>query len=170
VSKALIVIDIQNDYFPDGNYPLWNTEVVLERTELAIEAAKAKNIPIVLVQHVAASPTSPFLRAQTQGVEIHPRIRSAAPDAPVVVKTFADSFEKTEFQTTLDKLGVDELLLCGMMTQNCITHTAISKSADGYKVSILGDCCTTVDEMVHEIALGGVAPRVPVITAEQALA
>jgi len=51
------------------------------------------------------------------------------------VKHFADSFEKTKLEETLAKLGVTELLLCGMMTQNCVTHTAISKAAEKYNVS-----------------------------------
>ena len=37
-----------------------------------------------------------------------------------------------------------ELLICGMMTQNGVTHTAISKAAEKYRVAILTDCCTTV--------------------------
>jgi nicotinamidase-related amidase len=50
-----------------------------------------------------------------------------------------------------------------MMTQNCVTHTAISKSAEEYKVAILPDCCTTVSEMLHLIALNAVSTRVPLI-------
>ena len=40
-----------------------------------------------------------------------------------------------------------------MMTQNCVTHTAISKAAEKYNVTILIDCCTTVSEILHKIAL-----------------
>ena len=56
-----------------------------------------------------------------------------------------------------------------MMTQNCVTHTAISKSAEKYKVSILMDCCTTVNEMLHKIALHAVSTRVPLVSANEAL-
>ena len=60
------------------------------------------------------------------------------------MKEFADSFERTNLEETLTKLGATELLVCGMMTQNCVTHTAISKAAEKYSVCILVDCCTTV--------------------------
>jgi len=70
------------------------------------------------------------------------------------------SREKSTLEATLAKLGVDELLICGMMTQNCVTHTAISKSAEKYRVAILSDCCTTVNEMLHLIALHAVSTRV----------
>lgn len=170
---ALIVIDLQNDYFPDGKFPLWNADTVLTRVETAIAAANARNIPVVLVQHVAdtSKGPAPFFNAGSAGVDIHPRIIAAAPDAPVVVKRFADSFHATELEATLAALGVDSLLVCGMMTQNCVTHTAISRTADKYAhVTVLGDCCTTVSEILHLIALNGLSPRVTISTAEAALA
>lgn len=166
---ALIVIDVQNDYFPGGHYPLWNTAATLDAIEQAIQRANAAGVPVMLVQHIAAG-ASPFFNQGSDGVEIHPRIRAAAPQAPVVVKTWADSFIDTTLEATLQALGVGELLVCGMMTQNCVTHTAISKSADKYKVSILSDCCTTVDEMIHALATNALAPRVAVLPAAQALA
>ena len=52
-NRALIVIDLQNDYFPNGKFPLWNTDDVLTNIEFAIESAKSKNIPVILVQHIA---------------------------------------------------------------------------------------------------------------------
>jgi len=72
---------------------------------------------------------------------------------PVVLKEFADSFEKMTPEETLAKLGVTELLISGMMTQNCVTHTAISKAAEKYGATILPDCCTTVDEMIDLMQL-----------------
>ena len=47
-----------------------------------------------------------------------------------------------------------------MMTQNCVNHTAMSNSAEKYKVKILPDCCTTVSEAIHMIALDAVSTLV----------
>ncbi|WP_199102799.1 cysteine hydrolase family protein [Aquitalea sp. ASV11] len=170
--RALIVIDLQNDYFPDGKYPLWNSEAVLDNCVAAIERAHALDMPVILVQHVADSSKgiAPFFNAGSEGVAIHPRILAAAPQAPVVVKRAADSFHQTSLQATLDELGIHQLLLCGMMTQNCVTHTALSRTADKYEVAVLADCCTTVDQMLHAIALNALSIRVPLPTAAQALA
>jgi nicotinamidase-related amidase len=112
---------------------------------------------------------APFFNQGTDGVKIHPRILELAPDAPVVVKEFADGFVGTSLDETLSNLGVTELLVCGMMTQNCVTHTAISKSAEKYKVCILPDCCTTVNEMIHNIALHAVSTRVPLVNSNDAI-
>jgi nicotinamidase-related amidase len=169
--KALLVIDLQNDYFPGGKFPLWNTEATLRNIERAIEEARSRNIPVVIVQHVAGGSRgiAPFFNAGTAGADVHPRILAAAARAPVVVKQFADSFVNTTLEDTLAGLEATELLVCGMMTQNCVTHTAISKSAEKYRVSILADCCTTVSEMLHNIALHALSTRVTVATASEAL-
>lgn len=58
--KALVVIDVQNDYFPKGNYPLWDTQETLRNTILAIKCAHKKNIPVIHIQHIA-SVSAPFL-------------------------------------------------------------------------------------------------------------
>lgn len=166
---ALIVIDVQNDYFPTGAYPLHDTHAVLERTVQAVRSAQAQGLPVVLVQHVARGP-SPFFNADTEGVQIHPLLRAAAPDAPVVVKAHADSFLDTTLQTTLATLGVDSLWLCGMMTHNCVTHTALSPQAQGYTLRVLEDLCTTVDPMIHAIALSALRDRVEVLPAQALLA
>ncbi len=171
MNKALLVIDLQNDYFPGGKFPLWNADATLQNIESAIEKANAQKTPVILVQHVAKSGgrIAPFFNEGTSGADLHPRIRAAAPNALIVVKEFADSFVKTSLEATLAKLGVTELLVCGMMTQNCVTHTAISKSAEKYQVSILVDCCTTVNEMLHNIALHAVSTRLPLVSSNDAL-
>ena len=108
MTKALLVIDLQNDYFPGGKFPLWNTEAVLQNIERAIEKANAQGIPVIHIQHIANSKLgiAPFFNEGTVGADIHPRILAAAPNAPIVVKEFADSFEKTTLEETLARLGV----------------------------------------------------------------
>lgn len=171
MSKALLLVDLQNDYFPGGQFPLWNTEETLRNVEGAIARAHAAGVHVIHIQHIAnaAQGIAPFFNAGTPGSEIHPRILAAAPHAPVVVKEFADSFVGTTLDAVLRERGVDELLVCGMMTQNCVTHTAISKAAERYQVTILPDCCTTVSEMLHQIALHAVSTRVSLVPSSTAI-
>ena len=169
--KALIIIDPQNDYFPEGKYPLWDISNTLEKIKKAIERANQQDTPIILVQHIASRDISvaPFFNEGTQGAAIHPEITTAAPNAIIVTKTFADSFEQTNLDQVLSEQGINTLLLCGMMTQNCVTHTAISKQAEKYQVVVLADCCTTVDEMLHNIALNAISPRITLLPAKQVI-
>jgi nicotinamidase-related amidase len=171
MTKALLVIDVQNDYFTGGGFPLWNPDGALAATEHAIARARAAGVPVIHIQHIAdaARGPSPFFNAGTHGVELHPRVRATAPDAPVVVKTHADAFLGTTLAATLAELAATEIVICGMMTQNCVTHTAISKAAERFAVTIIPDACTTVSEILHHIALHAVAPRVKLAPANEAL-
>lgn len=54
-NSALLVIDIQNDYFPNGRFPLWNTDATLDNIKQLMARAKAQDIPIFLVQHVSSA-------------------------------------------------------------------------------------------------------------------
>lgn len=169
MSKALLVIDVQNDYFSDGKFPLWNAEIVSENVEKTIKKAKESGIPVIYVQHVVMQEPAPFFGKGTPGVQISSRILAADPDAPVIQKQHADSFQETTLEETLNELGVTELLVCGMMTHNCVTHTAISKSAEKYGITVLPDCCTTVSEIIHLLALDALSDRVKVVPSADAL-
>ena len=162
--KALIVIDLQNDYFPGFAFPLWQAEECETRIAAAIARARAAGIKVIHVQHLAAGPVAPFFVKGTEGAAIRPAILAAAPDAPVVVKQFADSFHETDLAQHLE--GIRHLMICGMMTQNCVTHTAISPQASGYKVDVLADLCTTVNEPIHMIALHGLTSRLQPVTSD----
>ncbi|MBP9958555.1 MAG: cysteine hydrolase [Synergistaceae bacterium] len=171
MKKALLVIDLQNDYFPGGAFPLWNTDQTLENVLKAIEKAKRSNIPVIHIQHVADSKVgiAPFFNEGTEGVAIKSEVLNAAPDSAIVIKHYADSFHKTNLEEVLTALGAEELLICGMMTQNCVTHTAISKSAEKYAVTVIPECCTTVSEMIHLIALNALSTRVQFASIDEAL-
>ncbi|GEK08445.1 cysteine hydrolase [Pseudoalteromonas sp. McH1-7] len=166
---ALLVIDIQNDYFPGGLFPLWNTENTLANINSAIKKAAEQSMEIIYVQHIAnpEQEKAPFFNPGTRGVELHNCLRQAQENGHHIVKSYADSFEQTSLNGLLQSKDIDTLYICGMMTQNCVTHTALSKSAEQYNVCILSDCCTAPDEMIHKIALSGVSTRVPFVTVSQ---
>jgi len=170
--KALLLIDLKNDYFPGGAFPLWNTDQTLSNILGTNARAKAQRHLVVHIQHIAdpAMGLSPFFNKGTLGADIQKDVLDAAPDAPVVVKSFADSFVETSLDVTLSANGITDLLICGMMTQNFVTHTAISKSAEKNRTTILPDCCSTVSEMLHLIALHAVSTRMSLVPAKEALA
>ncbi len=165
MSRTLLVIDIQQDYFPGGVLPLWQAEETEARIVAAIVAARAAGDRIVLVRHVSSAPKGLFA-ADGPGIAIRPAILAAAGDAPVVTKRFADAFQETDLAHHL--AGTDDLLVCGMMMQNCVVFTALSRDADAYRVSVVGDLCTAPMEVVHRIALNAIGSKTKVVTAAEA--
>lgn len=171
MKKALLIIDLQMDYFPGGLFPLWNTDGTLENIKAAIERANEADVDIIHIQHIANPDAgiAPFFNKGTEGAEIHPEVIAAALGGTIVVKEYADAFHETNLEEVLAARGIEELIVCGMMTQNCVTHTAISKAAEKYKVTILPDCCTSVSEPIHLIALHAVSTRVDLVPSDQAI-
>lgn len=167
MKKALVVIDIQNDYFENGTFPLWNTENTLQNIKEAIRGAENKNIPVIFIRHICETGNS-FIEG-SKGAEIRNDVLSLVDNATVITKTHADAFYNTNLEEILTKLKIKELLICGMMTQNCIAFTAISKSAEKYYIKIIPECCTTVSEAIHYTALAGLHDRIPFTSINDAL-
>ena len=162
MARTLLVIDVQNDYFPGGNLPLWHAEEAARRIVVAICQARAAGDQIILVRHVSTA-TEGLFAAGGPGVAIRPEILTASDGAVVVTKTYADAFQETDLLTHL--AATEELLICGMMTQNCVVFTAMSRAADGFRVRVLSDLCAAPTEAVHRIALSALKSKLPVSTA-----
>ena len=128
MTAALLIIDVQNDYFPGGALPLWNAEATLDAIVDAIDRARARGEAVVLVQHVAASADSPLFQPGTTGVGIHARILAAAPDASVIVKQYADSFHQTRLSGVLDS---DDVRSSVRAVQQLGARVVLEKMADG---------------------------------------
>lgn len=163
---ALIVIDLQNDYFPAGAYPQYQAEQVLAHTLSAIDIAQQRGWPVVLVQHVGGA-EAPFFKTGSDGVKLHSALLAQASASVVVEKQHADSFLNTTLSDVLRAQNIRELVVCGMMTQNCVTHTALSPAASDYSVRVLSDACSAPDAMVHGIALRALSDRVPLIILDE---
>ena len=170
--KALIVIDVQNDYFPGGKLPLWHANETLNSIVRAIRKSGERGIPVILVRHsvVETKNAASFFIAGSHGADLHPGILEAAPDARIVVKHHTDSFKETDLNTILRQLSIDEIMFCGMQTQNCVGLTAISRHAGDYKTEMLSDCCTAETETVHRLALSGFSDIVTIRTSETVFA
>lgn len=134
------------------------------------KSAQKHHIPIVLIKHIADPKQgfAPFPIPNVKGAGISPQVLAAAGDVPIVVKYYVDSFEQTKLQTILKNLGVDELIISGIMTQNCVAFTALAKVCTTIsEITILTDATKTVSELLHHIALRPLSTQVhPATTAE----
>jgi nicotinamidase-related amidase len=156
--KALLVIDIQKDYFPGGKFPLEGAEEALQQALTAIERAKREGTKVVAIQHVAPA-GAPFFEEGSEGARLHPRIEDAVRGEALVTKHEADSFLGTNLESVLQEAGADDLEIVGMMTQHCVTHTSLSPGAYGKKVKIYGDACAAPTRALSALALSGLKAR-----------
>ncbi|MFQ3173261.1 MAG: nicotinamidase-related amidase [Flavobacterium sp.] len=142
--KALLIIDIQNDYFENGKMELVGSEKASKNAKAMLEFFRDKNLPIVHMQHIAASPTATFFSPDTDGVKINKNVEPKG-DEKVIVKHYPNSFRETELLVFLKSAQIAELVVCGMMTHMCIDTTVRAAYDHGFKSIVIGDACATKD-------------------------
>jgi nicotinamidase-related amidase len=139
---ALLVIDIQNDYFPGGAMELEGAEAAGAKAGQAIRQFRDKTMPVIHVRHLSVRPGSTFFLPGTKGAEIHPSVSPR--DAEMVIeKNFPNSFRGTRLEQTLKESGIKNLVVAGMMTHMCVDATVRHAADLGYKITLLGDACAT---------------------------
>jgi nicotinamidase-related amidase len=139
---ALLVIDIQNDYFPGGAMELEGSEAAGAKAGIAIKNFREKKLPVIHVRHLSVRPGATFFLPGTRGAEIHASVQPAAGET-VIEKNFPNSFRGTALEQHLKGSGIKNLVVAGMMTHMCV-DASVRHAADlGYKVTLLGDACAT---------------------------
>ena len=140
--SALLVIDIQNDYFPGGAMELEGADAAGAKAGAALKRFREKGLPVIHVRHLSTRPGATFFLPGTKGAEIHAAVTPQGAET-VVEKNFPNGFRNTGLQDILDRQGIKNLVVAGMMTHMCVDATVRHAADLGYKVTLLGDACAT---------------------------
>lgn len=144
MKKALLLIDIQNDYFPNGKMELINSISAGENAKRILQKFRENNDFIVHIQHIATRPDATFFLPDTYGSEIHTLVKPEN-DEKIIVKHFPNSFQQTELIEHLKENNIKKLIIVGMMTHMCVDSTARAAKDLDFTVEIVGDACATKD-------------------------
>lgn len=144
MKPALIVIDIQNDYFSGGKMELVEMARATENAKTLISSFRKKNLPVIYIQHLAVKPNASFFIPGTSGAEIHEFIRPQERET-VIVKNYPNSFRNTNLNEYLKAQQVNDLIICGAMTHMCIDTTVRAAFDLGYSCTVISDACATRD-------------------------
>lgn len=142
MNTALVIVDVQNDYFPDGKMALVGSVEAGENIKRIVENFRQTNKPIIHIQHIAIKPNASFFLPGTPGAEINECARPLAGE-PVITKHYPNSFRETPLDQKLKEQKIDQLVIVGMMTHMCIDTTTRAAFDLGYKCTVIGDCCAT---------------------------
>ena len=144
MTQALVLIDLQNDYFPGGRMELVGTDAAAAQAAHLLAAFRQAALPVIHIQHIAKRAGATFFLPDTDGARIHATVAPAAGEE-VIVKHFPSAFRETTLKQKLDALGVTDITFAGAMTQLCI-DTSVRAAADlGYKCALAHDACATRD-------------------------
>jgi nicotinamidase-related amidase len=154
VTRALLLVDIQLDYFPGGAFPLVEPEAAAQAARTVLDAFRASGERVVHVFHVAEEPDATFFVPGTPGVAFHPAVAPADGEA-VVEKHEPNSFIGTGLEAKLRDWGVTELVIAGMMTSMCIDSTTRAASELGFACTVVADACAAPDLVLGETTVPG---------------
>lgn len=143
-NQMLLLVDIQNDYFPGGKMELHQMEATSENAAQLLSFFRKKNWPIVHIQHISVKEGASFFIPDSIGAKIHSSVLPLQ-DESIVQKNFPNSFRQTNLLEILKTKEIDELVICGAMSHLCIDTTTRAACDLGYPVTLIHDACATRD-------------------------
>jgi nicotinamidase-related amidase len=142
--QALIVIDIQNDYFPGGKWTLSGMDAAADNAARLIAAARASGDLIIHVRHEFPTADAPFFAPGSTGAQIHPKVHNRD-NEHVIVKHQINAFRDTKLKEILDRNGIRDVVICGAMSHMCVDGTTRAANDYGYNCILIHDACASRD-------------------------
>lgn len=144
VTRLLLLIDIQRDYFPGGRHPLVDPDAAADAAARLLAGFRGAGESVVHVQHVWDAPDAAFFSPGTPGVEIDPRVAPVG-DERIVVKEHPNAFLGTGLEALLRAADPAEIVVAGMMSSMCVDATVRAASDLGFSVAVAHDGCAAPD-------------------------
>lgn len=145
LQQALVVIDVQNDYFPGGRWTLAGMEAAADNVARLLTAARTAGDTVIHVRHEFPTSDAPFFVPGSVGAEIHAKAHNVGRE-PVVVKNQINAFRDTALKQLLDQAGIQDVVLCGAMSHMCVDAAVRAASDFGYRCTVIHDACATRDQ------------------------
>ena len=178
MKTALLIIDIQKDYFPGGKMELVKPLETAQKANMLLQCFRDHKQKTVHIQHVSLKPDATFFIQGDNGTDIHDAAAHFEGE-PLVVKHYPNAFRETNLLTLLNSWGIERIIITGMMTHMCVDATARAAADLGFQVIIAEDACTTRDlkygdttipsDLVHKSFMAALKSYGQVMTSEQVI-
>jgi nicotinamidase-related amidase len=142
--QVLLLVDIQNDYFPEGKMELVAMQQASSNSALLLSMFRKRQLPVIHVRHISKRPGSTFFLPNTKGADIHESV-APQPGEIIVEKQFPNSFRDTALLSNLKAVTAEEVVICGAMTHMCIDATTRAAFDLGFRCIVIEDACATRD-------------------------
>ena len=136
MSKALVVIDIQNDitkHYRD----------IIDKINDAISWAQRQGMYIVYIKHNNLTAGTRTFKPNTKGAELVPELSVGSEH--IFVKTKSNALTSEDFTRFITDSKIDEFFICGADATACVKSTSYNMAKSGFKVHVISDCITSYD-------------------------
>lgn len=144
MNSALILIDIQNDYFEGGKLELNHPVKTANNAKSILNFFRENNLPVFHVKHIGIGDKANLFLPESIGAEINYLV-APNKDEKVFIKHVPNSFSNTDLVKTIFDNNINHIVVCGMMTHMCIDTTVRCAKNLGLIVTLIEDACTTKD-------------------------
>lgn len=142
MNTALLLIDIQNDYFPGGRMELEGAVEAAQKANELLQCFRDHSLPTVHIQHLSLGPDASFFIPGDRGADIHD-LTVHYEGEPLVQKHYPNAFRETDLQGMLKEWGIERVIITGMMTHMCVDATARAAADLGFRLIVAEDACAT---------------------------
>ncbi len=151
-NTALLIIDVQNDYFPGGKMTLEKAEQAAQNILKVLEYFRENNLPVIHIQHISTNDGAAFFLPDTDGAEINHLVLPME-DEKIIVKHFPNSFRETDLLSFLQSKKIKSLVITGMMTDVCVESTTRAAFDFGFSNTVIGDATATRNRELNGVVV-----------------
>jgi len=179
MKTALLIIDIQKDYFEGGKYPLVKPLEAAKNAYMLLQCFREHGGRHIHIQHISLKPDAAFFIKGDVGSDIHDAVAHFEGE-PIVYKHYPNSFRETELLEMLKAWEIERVVICGMMTHMCVDATTRAAADLGFQVMVAEDACASRDltygdttipaEHVHKAFLAALKSYGKVMKSEEIIA
>jgi nicotinamidase-related amidase len=144
MNTGLLLVDIQNEYFPGNPMELTGMREASVKAKELLSFFRQNQWPIFHIQHIIPDIEAFVFALGTQGAEIHDSVKPL-PEETVIQKNYANSFRDTPLLTELKKAGIERLVICGAMSHMCVEATTRAAADLGFSCIVIHDACATMN-------------------------
>lgn len=141
-NTTLLIIDVQNDYFPGGKMTLEKSEQAAENIRKVLDYFRNNHLPVIHIQHISTNEGATFFLPDTDGVKINNRVLPKE-NEKIITKHFPNSFRETDLLNYLQSKKIKSLVITGMMTDVCVESTTRAAFDFGFSNTVIGDATAT---------------------------
>lgn len=140
MNTALLLLEIQNDYFPNGRIPLEKSLDIIPNAQKLLQTYRENKQHIVHVQHISTHPNATYFLPCTKGAEFYSAVLPQKGET-IIKKHYPNSFKDTQLLNHLIKNQINHLVICGMMTQLAVDATVRAAYDLGFTCTVVQDAC-----------------------------
>ena len=152
MSTALLLLEIQNDYFPNGRIPLEKSYEASVKAQAVLYAYRERQLPVIHVQHISTHPDATYLLPCTKGAEFYSSVQPVKNEM-IIKKHYPNSFKDTSLLNYLKKNQIKHLIICGMMTHLTVDATVRAAYDLGFSCTVLADACASLELAFNQTSI-----------------